>query len=122
MDLAVLALLRDAERYGGEVVSLLSGLPGLDAGPGTVYPVLARLRTGRLVSTSWRESASGPPRKYYAITPAGRRVLAELAASWRRLAGAMSTLIDEPPPVDGPSTRTAESTVSGRENSDDPRN
>lgn len=95
MDLAVLALLRDSERYGGEIVELLSRRPGLDAAAGTVYPVLARLRSAKLVETSWRESPHGPPRKYYRRTTAGERVYDDLVRAWRLLAGAMDALIAE---------------------------
>lgn len=97
MDLAVLALLRDAPRYGGEIVDLLAERPGLDAGAGTIYPVLTRLRSAGLVDTDWRESPHGPPRKYYTLTTAGHRGLEESAAAWRRLAGAMAGLIDPKP-------------------------
>lgn len=96
MDLAVLALLRDTARYGGEIVDLLAERPGLDAGAGTIYPVLTRLRSAGLVDTQWRESPHGPPRRYYTLTADGRRVLGESAAAWRRLASAMSSLIDPP--------------------------
>ncbi|WP_036922555.1 PadR family transcriptional regulator [Propionicicella superfundia] len=95
MDLAVLALVRGAERYGGEIVELLSRRPGLDAGAGTVYPVLARLRNAGLVQTSWRESPHGPPRKYYRLTAAGERAYIDLARAWRHLAGAMAALLDD---------------------------
>lgn len=93
MDLAVLALLRDSERYGGEIVELLSRRPGLDAAAGTVYPVLARLRSAKLVETSWRESPYGPPRKYYRRTTAGERAYDDLVRAWRLLTGAMDALI-----------------------------
>lgn len=107
MDLAVLALLRQAPRYGGEIVELLSGLPGLDAGAGTVYPVLTRLRSGKLVDTSWRESTKGPPRKYYRLTGEGERALGDLSNAWRRLAHAMASLID-PPSTDADPEREGE--------------
>jgi PadR family transcriptional regulator PadR len=107
LDLAVLALLGDGERYGGEIVELLSRRPGLDAAAGTVYPVLARLRTAKLVETSWRESPVGPPRKYYRRTAAGDRVHGELVRAWRLLAGAMDALLAECDGADEPADTAA---------------
>lgn len=50
---------------------------------GTLYPLLSRMRRDGLVDYDWKESESGPPRKYYALTTAGQAQLAELAAYWR---------------------------------------
>lgn len=95
LEIAVLALLRARPHYGGEVVEALSARPGLDVSTGTVYPLLTRLRAGDLVTTTWAESPSGPPRKYYALTPAGRRRLTALAAAWRELSDSLSDLLGE---------------------------
>ncbi|QFG68313.1 PadR family transcriptional regulator [Ornithinimicrobium pratense] len=77
----VLALLRDEERYGYDLVTELSQT-GLLASEGTIYPLLSRLRKEELVRTSWQESPSGPPRRYYALTDQGRAALAEFTRSW----------------------------------------
>lgn len=95
LEIAVLALLSDRARYGGEIVERLRDLPGLDAGTGTVYPLLTRLRTAGLVDTRWEESPSGPPRKYYALAPRGRRRLADLTLAWRTVAGSLDTLLED---------------------------
>jgi PadR family transcriptional regulator, regulatory protein PadR len=50
---------------------------------GTLYPLLSRMRRDGLVDYDWKESESGPPRKYYALTASGQGQLAELAAYWR---------------------------------------
>jgi PadR family transcriptional regulator PadR len=49
---------------------------------GTLYPLLSKLRREELVDYSWQESDSGPPRKYYRLTPTGLAYLAELDAYW----------------------------------------
>lgn len=77
----VLALLRDEERYGYDLVTELSEA-GLLASEGTIYPLLSRLRKEELVRTSWRESPSGPPRRYYALTDQGRAALSDFTRSW----------------------------------------
>ncbi len=94
LELAILALLREGELYGGEIIDRLRGLEGLDAGAGTVYPLLSRLGRSTLVHTTWRESPVGPPRKYYRLTPPGHRVLAELANDWRALSRALDALLE----------------------------
>ena len=66
----VLALLEDEERYGYDLVQELTAA-GLVASEGTVYPLLSRLRKDELVATVWRDSPSGPPRRYYALTQPG---------------------------------------------------
>jgi PadR family transcriptional regulator PadR len=50
---------------------------------GTLYPLLSRMRRDGLVDYDWKESDTGPPRKYYALTGEGRAQLAELVAYWR---------------------------------------
>ncbi len=52
---------------------------------GTLYPLLSRLRREGLVDYEWQESESGPPRKYYRLTAAGRAQLAELDEYWARI-------------------------------------
>jgi PadR family transcriptional regulator, regulatory protein PadR len=50
---------------------------------GTLYPLLSRMRRDGLVDYDWKESDSGPPRKYYALTASGQEQLGELVAYWR---------------------------------------
>lgn len=95
LELAILALLDSGESYGGELVATLSERPGLEASAGTVYPLLTRLKSAGLVETTWGESPSGPPRKYYQVTAAGRAELAAGAQAWRQLAHALDTLLEE---------------------------
>jgi PadR family transcriptional regulator, regulatory protein PadR len=89
----VLAMLGDRERYGFELVHALASVDGMVTGEGTIYPLLARLRRQGLVDTSWRESAVGPPRKYYRLARAGHEALAEFAGSWQRLRDGVDELL-----------------------------
>jgi PadR family transcriptional regulator len=93
LQFCVLALLRDDERYGFEIVRTLSEADGLVTTEGTVYPLLARLRKAGVVETTWRESSSGPPRRYYRLTPAGRSLLGAFTAEWVRFRGSVDTLL-----------------------------
>ncbi len=91
----VLAMLADSERYGFELVHSLGTTYGLVTGEGTIYPLLARLRRQGLVETSWRESESGPPRRYYRLSTDGKDALYEFSQSWRSLRTTVDVLLDE---------------------------
>jgi PadR family transcriptional regulator PadR len=89
----VLAMLRGTERYGFELVRALGSFQGMVTGEGTIYPLLARLRRQGLVGTTWRESASGPPRRYYQLTAAGETALAEFTGAWTELRDSVDELV-----------------------------
>ena len=61
LEYCVLALLREQERYGFELVRSLSAVDGLVTSEGTIYPLLTRLRKEALVTTFWQESARARP-------------------------------------------------------------
>src|ERR1700751_112096 len=94
LEFCVLALLRDEERYGFEIVRALSQANGLVTTEGTLYPLLARLRKEGVVETSWRESPSGPPRRYYRLTPAGRSLLSAFTEEWMRFRDSVDSLLE----------------------------
>lgn len=60
---------------------------------GTIYPLLSRLRRDGLVTTTWRESVAGPPRRYYRITPAGSTALTAFTADWTGFRDAVDALL-----------------------------
>jgi PadR family transcriptional regulator PadR len=93
LELAVLSLLHDEPKYGSQLVAELAAEPALAITAGTVYPLLARLSKGGVVATHWQESPSGPPRKYYALTPDGRSRQAALATEFASVAKAMANLL-----------------------------
>jgi PadR family transcriptional regulator PadR len=89
----VLALLRQGQRYGFELVRTLSDTDGLLVSEGTIYPLLSRLRRDNLVTTSWHESEAGPPRRYYQLTDAGERALADFTGEWARFRDAVDAVL-----------------------------
>ncbi|MFE6666626.1 PadR family transcriptional regulator [Streptomyces sp. NPDC057697] len=93
LEFCVLALLRDGARYGVELLRELEETGALATSQGTVYPLLSRLRREQLVVTTWQESASGPPRRYYELTGAGRAALAEFTATWPVFRDAVDRLV-----------------------------
>ena len=93
LEFCVLALVRDRETYAFEIVRHLAGAGGLVTSEGTIYPLLARLRRDLLVSTVWRESEAGPPRRYYRITAAGTRALEAFTADWAGFRDAVDDIL-----------------------------
>ena len=92
LQFCVLALLRDEPRYAFDLVRALGEVEGMVTSEGTIYPLLSRLRRDGLVRTTWQESPSGPPRRYYELTDAGRRSLDRFVTEWRSFRDAVDLL------------------------------
>ncbi len=93
LEYCVLSLLDDQERYGLELARELTTDGVLMASEGTLYPLLARLRRSGHVTTRWRESTEGPPRRYYALTGEGAAVLAAFKPAWTAFRDAVDTTL-----------------------------
>ena len=94
LEYCVLALLVKEERYAPELIDALGRVDGLLTSEGTLYPLLGRLRRDGVVETTWRESPSGPPRRYYRLTPAGRQALARFTQEWQRFTNAVDRILE----------------------------
>ena len=93
LDLCVLSELERGESYGYGVARALEEL-GLGPVPGgTLYPVLGRLERAELIRSRWVDSASGPPRKYYAVTPDGMTLLERERGEWTSFAERVGTAL-----------------------------
>lgn len=93
LDLAVLAVLRDDDGYGYDVLRRLR-TAGLDEiGDASVYGTLRRLFQAGFLTTYVVPSAEGPHRKYYALNAAGRDQLSRSVKTWRSFARTMDDLI-----------------------------
>src|ERR671919_1044481 len=94
LEYCVLALLQAEERYAFDLVRELSELDGMVISEGTIYPMLARMRRDGTVETTWRESPSGPPRRYYQLSAAGRKALAGFKEEWSKFRNAVDRVIE----------------------------
>jgi PadR family transcriptional regulator PadR len=90
----VLALLGREERYGFDLVRALGEVDGMVTSEGTIYPLLSRLRRDGLVESTWRESQTGPPRRYYRLTRAGRTALNGFIQEWSRFRDAVDHFVE----------------------------
>lgn len=95
LELAVLGLLAEEPKYGSQLVDDLAAHPALAITAGTVYPLLARLAKGGLVTASWRESKAGPPRKYYLLTPTGRAQLRAMTTAFAAVSTTLTTILGD---------------------------
>lgn len=98
LEYCVMAQLLHAPSYGLQIAADLARLPALFASEGTLYPLLARLRKQGMVETTWQESTSGPPRRYYKLTERGEAALASFKEAWGPFTTAVTTALEEAAP------------------------
>ena len=72
------------EAYPSDIINELKNSK-LIVVEGTLYPLLTRLKNADLLSYNWKESKSGPPRKYYSITDKGEDFRQGLQTTWEEL-------------------------------------
>lgn len=89
LELCVLSILESKELYPSDVIRKLKASKMIVV-EGTLYPLLNRLLKADLLSYNWKESKTGPPRKYYQLTEDGRSALTELKSSWKDLEHAVN--------------------------------
>lgn len=91
----MLAALRADERYAGDLIADLGADGVLVTSEGTVYPLLARLRRDGMVESTWRESTSGPPRRYYRRTRRGDAAVRHFTDQWGIFRDAVDRVLTE---------------------------
>ena len=88
VSLVLLSLLATASEplYGYQVAKRLESAAGdrMPVTQGTLYPVLRSLEAGGLLASQVEPSVSGPPRRYYVVTPTGREALIAWVGLWGR--------------------------------------
>lgn len=90
LEYCILSIISRGETYASDIIEELREAKLLVV-EGTLYPLLTRLKNNGLLSYSWIESASGPPRKYYQLTDKGKDILNELHKTWQDLVFAVKT-------------------------------
>jgi PadR family transcriptional regulator PadR len=84
LELCVLSIIAEEEAYPSDIIGKLKESQ-LIVVEGTLYPLLNRLKNSQLLKYTWRESKSGPPRKYYQLTDQGETFLGGLVETWEQL-------------------------------------
>lgn len=91
----ILALLEDGPRHGYDLTKLIAARSGgrLSFHVASLYTSLYRLERAGLIIGRWVEKAGQHRRRFYRLTPAGRRDLAVRRASWREFVSAIEGIV-----------------------------
>ncbi|WP_411273303.1 PadR family transcriptional regulator [Daejeonella sp.] len=90
LEYCILSIISRGEIYASDIIAELKNA-NLLVVEGTLYPLLTRLKNNGLLTYNWQESTSGPPRKYYILSPAGTEVLKRLDITWEELSYSVNT-------------------------------
>lgn len=92
LELCVLVLIHERDRYGYELAQSVSA--HIQVAEGALYPLLRRIVNEGYCTTYLQESPEGPPRKYYKLTPLGEQYMRRLAIEWKHFVQNVSSLIE----------------------------
>jgi len=91
--MCLLSLIEEEATYGYEMVNKLRDR-GLDlASEGSIYPLLSRLQKQGIIEGYLVQSTAGPARKYYRMSPDGRKVLEQWRTEWQQFSTAIETVL-----------------------------
>ena len=95
LDLLILKTLSLAPMHGWGLTHRIEQLSEdvLQVGQGSIYPALVRLEQRGWIDTEWRVTENSRRAKYYRLTAAGRRALAQEVTSWNRFVGAVGLVL-----------------------------
>jgi transcriptional regulator len=95
VDLLILRTLELEPRHGVGVADRIAQTTGgtFALGPGSLFPALHRLEQRGWIVGEWRETDEGRRAKFYALTPAGRRRLADEKRHWAKIVAAMRQVL-----------------------------
>jgi PadR family transcriptional regulator PadR len=97
LGMVLLRLLDERPSYGYELVERLHELGLTQVPDGSVYPALNRLERDGHLQSFLVASAAGPARKYYRLSPSGKRLLAERQRSWLALVDMLAPILADTP-------------------------
>lgn len=114
LEFCILEIIARGEVYASDMLEELTQARMIVV-EGTLYPLLTRLKNAGLLDYTWKESSSGPPRKYYTLTPVGQDFLHELRLTWEEIEDSLRIIRNKPhgpapaaapdyPPAPAPST------------------
>jgi PadR family transcriptional regulator PadR len=95
LDLLILKALARGSMHGYGVAEWIhqTSEDVLKVEEGALYPALHRLELRGLLSSEWGISDNNRRAKFYSLTPAGQRQLAQDTEFWRRMSGAVARIL-----------------------------
>lgn len=93
-ELLVLSLVEDQARHGYDISKLIEARSGgaLRFHVTSLYPLLYRLEERGWIQGRWVEKPGQRRRRYYRLTAAGKKVLAQQRESWQEFVGAVGRI------------------------------
>jgi PadR family transcriptional regulator PadR len=94
-ELLVMSLLAARPRHGYDIGKRIEQVSDgrLQFRIGSLYPILCRLEDRGLISGRWVERAGERRRRFYRLTPRGRRALAKERGLWQEFVLAMNSVV-----------------------------
>ncbi len=100
LEYCILSIIKNGEVYPGDIIEEVKNA-GLHLFEGTLYPLLNRLKNADILSYRWVESTTGPPRKYFSLTPKGLEFYELLETTWSELSTSVDILINKANEIKG---------------------
>ncbi len=97
LDLLILKTISLVPLHGWAIGKRIEQVSGdvLQVQQGSLYPALHRLEQQGWIRAKWAESETGRQAKFYTLTAAGKKQLAEETAKWSRLSEAINLVVEE---------------------------
>jgi PadR family transcriptional regulator, regulatory protein PadR len=97
LDLLILRTLAAGDMHGWGISQRLQQVSHdvLQVNQGSLYPALYRLEQQGSIESSWGDSENNRRAKFYRLTRAGRKQLAEETASWERMTEAVARVLQQ---------------------------
>jgi PadR family transcriptional regulator, regulatory protein PadR len=91
-ELLILALLEERDRHGYDIARLIDerSSGAISFHTASLYPTLYRLEATKLITGRWVEKHGQRRRRYYRLTPAGKRMLTSQRDVWESFFSALN--------------------------------
>ena len=95
LDLLILKVLALEPMHGWAVAQRIRQMSSdvLLVGQSALYPALHKLERQGWIESEWKKSETNRRARYYSLTRAGRKALADEGANWERLSAAISAIV-----------------------------
>ena len=96
LDLLILRTIALEPMHGWGIAQRIRQVSGevLQVNQGALYPALHRLEQSGWIKAKWGESDNNRRAKFYALTPPGRKYLAQEESNWKRLSAAIGLVLE----------------------------
>ncbi len=95
LDMLILDVVSRGPTYGYQIAqTVLAQSRGyFDLKEGSLYPALHRMERAKLLSSYWVDTDEGRRRKFYKLTPAGKKVLDERRREWEQFSRSVDSVL-----------------------------